>query len=164
MGLLDVFGAIQANVTSTLTLLADPLQPVPTFDVGADRVTFEGTPPRVTWVPTTEVMRGPHAQGGDGVRNPRPLRTRHATVQTHIWGLTIPACEKLANHLEAAIHETCHGAYDLVRGDWTLGQASTTRLGWLFVLDWEIQIPLTRQPDTYHVVTAMPLTPAVVTS
>jgi hypothetical protein len=161
MGLIDVFTAVQAQATTTITALG---QTVPVFEVGADRAMVEGAPPRVAWVPATETIRGPHAQGGDGVKNPRPLRTRHAMVQAHIWGATIPATEILAGHIVAAIHDVCHGIHDEIRGDWTVNQASTTRLGWLYVLDWEVQIPFTRELDTYHVVTAMPITPLIQTA
>lgn len=161
MGLLDVFNAVQAQATAVITALG---QTVPVFQLGADRLMVEGAPPQVVWVPTVETIRGPHSQGGDGVRNPRPLRTRHARVQAHIWGIDIPATEALANHIVAAIHDVCHGVHDEISADWTLNQASTTRLGWLYVLEWEVQVPFTRELDTYHVVTAMPITPQVVTS
>lgn len=159
MGLVDVFNAVQAQVTTTLTALA---QPIPEFLLGADQIARHSAPPRVVWVPTVEAIRGPHAQGGDGVKNPRPLRTRHAAVQAHVWGEDIPACEALANHLVAAIHDVCHGVHDEVRGDWTVGQAAANRKGWLYVLEWEVQIPFTRELDVYATVTTMPITPQVV--
>ena len=158
MGLMDVFGAVQTRVTAVLTALAAT---VPQFLVGANELANEGAPPRVVWVPTVEAIQGPHAQGGDGVSNPRPLRTRHAVVQAHIWGADIPACEALANHLVAAIHDVCHGAHNEIRADWTVGQASATRAGWLYVLEWEVQVPFTRELDVLAIVTSIPITPQV---
>jgi hypothetical protein len=158
MGLLDVFTAVQTQMTSVLTALG---QAVPAFDVGADRIAVEQAPPRIIWVPTHESIQGPHAQGGDGIKSPRPLRTRHAVVQAHIWGADIPATEALAGHMVAAIHDVCHGVHEEISGDWTVNQASTTRLGWIYVLEWQVQIPFTRELDTYATVTTMPITPQV---
>jgi hypothetical protein len=160
MGLLDAFTAVQNQMTTTMGALVPP-ETVPQFLVGADHLQDEGAPPRIVWVPTVESIRGPHAQGGDGIRNPRPLRTRHATVQAHIWGADIPKTEVLANHVVAALNDVAHGAYDVVRGDWSIGQAAANRLGFVYVLEWEVQIPFPRELDTFHAVTAMPITPVV---
>jgi len=159
MGLVDVFHAVETQVTTVLTALS---QTVPEFLTGADQLAREGRPPRVVWVPTVETIQGPHAQGGDGVSNPRPLRSRHVVVQAHVWGDDIPACEALANHLVAAIHAECHGAHNEIRADWQIGQAAANRKGWLYVLEWEIQIPITREADVFATVTSMPITPQVV--
>jgi hypothetical protein len=158
MGLVDVFNAVQTRLTTVLTALGAP---VPEYLVGAQELANQTTPPRIIWVPTTETIQGPHAQGGDGVRNPRPLRTRHAQVQAHIWGADIPACEALAGHLVAAIHDVCHGVHDEISADWTVGQTAVARLGWLYVLAWEVQIPFTRELDVSATVTAIPITPQV---
>jgi hypothetical protein len=163
MGLGDFFAAVQTQVTTTLTALG---QPIPAFDVGADRLMVEGAPPRIVWVPLRERILGPHAQGGDGVTNPRPLRTRHAQVQVRIWGVGSPpsavndlaATEALINHLVAAINAVGWGAWDATGGDWSLAQGSTTRLGIVYVLDLEVQIPITREADVLHVVSSMPIT------
>lgn len=166
MGLLDVFSAVQTQLTAVLTALA---LPVPTYLVGADKLYNLDAPPRIVWVPGREVIAGPHAQGGDGVSNPRPLRTRHAQVQVHVWGahatdaaLDLGVTEVLANHLVAAINDVCHGAWDTHSASWDTGQASTTRKGMVYVLDLELQIPFTRELDTLHVVTSMPITPQVI--
>lgn len=161
MGLQDVFTATQTQMAATMTALG---QVVPSFLVGADKLDNQDSPPRIVWVPGREGIRGPHSQGGDGVRNPRPLRTRHATVQAHIWGIDLPATEVLINHLVAALNDVGHGAWDATGGDWGTGQASTTRLGAVYVLDLEIQIPVVRELDTFATVTTMPITPQVVAS
>jgi hypothetical protein len=158
MGLQDVFTAVQNQMATTMTALGET---VPKFLVGSDQLPVEDSPPRVVWVPGRETIRGPHAQGGDGVRNPRPLRTRHCIVQAHIWGADIPATEKLTGHLVAALNDVGHGAWDATGGDWGVGQTSATRLGFVYVLDLEILIPLTRELDTFHVVTSIPITPEV---
>lgn len=167
MGLTDIFTAVQTELTSVLTALA---LPIPTYLVGADKLYNQDSPPRIVWVPGREVIAGPHAQGGDGVSNPRPLRTRHTQVQVHVWGVDpggnaeqdLAATEVLANHLVAAINGVCHGAWDTHSASWDTGQASTTRKGILYVLDLELQVPFTRELDTLHVVTSMPITPQVI--
>lgn len=168
MGLQDFFAAVEARMSTVLTGLGVP---VPAFDVGLDRLLVEAAPPRIVWIPGKETHRGPHAQGGDGISNPRPLRTRHVQIQVHIWavdpssppviGGDLAAVETLLGHLVAAINDCAWGAWDVTGGDWTAGQASTTRLGMVYVLDLELQIPLTREVDPTAVVTAMPITPEV---
>lgn len=171
MGLSDVFAQVKTMLTARLPALTPP-EAVPEFLVGADKLDIEGSPPRVVWVPGAERMAGPHAQGGDGVRNPRPLQTRHCSVQIHVWGVdpTVPpdpandlaATERLANHVFAALHDSGYGAVAAISGDWSFGQASTTRLGMLYVMTVEIQVPLTRELDIFHVVSTMPITPVLV--
>jgi hypothetical protein len=166
MGLSDVFTAVEAHLAGTLGALGVP---APRHLVGEDKIAFEGAPPRIVWVPLAETLRGPKSQGGDGVRSPRPLHTRHARVAVHIWcadptGMPpndLAATETVLNHLVAAIHDVCHGAYDTISGDWSVGQASPTRLGMIYVLVIELQIPLTRELDGYATVTALPLTPQI---
>jgi hypothetical protein len=165
MGLLDIFNAVQTQLTTVLTGLS---LTVPEYRVGADKLHIQDSPPRIVWVPGREGIAGPHAQGGDGVFNPRPLRTRHAQVQVHVWGahatdaaLDLGATEILANHLVAAINDVCHGAWDTHSASWDTGQASTTRKGMVYVLDLELQIPFTRELDVLATVTSMPITPVV---
>lgn len=165
MGLLDIFNAVQTQLTTVLTGLS---LTVPQYLVGADKLQNQGSPPRIVWVPGRENVAGPHAQGGDGVSNPRPLRTRHAQVQVHVWGAhatdeaqDLAATEVLAGHLVAAINDVCHGAWGLTGASWDTGQASTTRRGMLYVLDVELQVPFTRELDTLATVTSMPITPVV---
>jgi hypothetical protein len=69
MGLMDVFTAVQTQVTTVLTALGAT---VPQFLVGANELANEGALPRVVWVPAVETIQGPHAQGGDGVSQPPP--------------------------------------------------------------------------------------------
>lgn len=168
MGLSDFFAAVQTKMTATLTGLPVP-EAVPLFAVGEDKLTIEDAPPRIVFVPRHETIRGPHSQGGDGIRNPRPLRTRHATVQIHVWGAAVApatddfaATEKLVNHLVAAIHDVAHGVHEELSGNWSTAQASSTRLGLVYVLEMQIEIPLTRELDTYATVTTIPITPAII--
>ena len=170
MGLADVFTAVEARMTATLAALVPPVTP-PLFRLGEDKLRMEDAPNRVVWVPISENIQGPHAQGGDGIRNPRPLRTRHCMVQAHIWGADpggagdaaadITATEAILGHLVPAIHDVLHGIYALHGGSWMTGQASVTSLGGLYVLTFEVQVPLTRELDILALVTAMPITPLV---
>jgi hypothetical protein len=174
MGLVDFFTAVQTQVTAVMAGLTPPVTP-PVFRVGADKLQIQDAPNRVVWVPAGETIQGPHAQGGDGVRNPRPLRTRHTRVLVHIWGAgaglvdptadrrpgDITATEVLLNHLVAAIHDVAYGAYQVLAGDWLVGQEAATTMGALYVLTLEVQFPLTRELDLYAVVNTMPITPEV---
>lgn len=174
MGLVDFFTAVETQVTAVMGALVPPVDP-PVFRIGADKVSIQDAPNRVVWVPAGETIRGPHDQGGDGVRNPRPLRTRHTRVLVHIWAAgpalldatadrrpgDIAATEVLLNHLVAAIHDVAHGAYDVVAGDWLVGQEAATTFGALYLLTLEVQFPLTRELDTYAVVNTIPITPEI---
>jgi hypothetical protein len=174
MGLADFFTAVQTQVTAVMAGLTPPVTP-PVFRIGADKLQIQDVPNRVVWVPAGETIQGPHAQGGDGVRNPRPLRTRHTRILVHIWGAgpalpdakadrrpgDIAATEILLGHLVAAIHDVAFGAYQVLAGDWLVGQESATTLGALYVLTLEVQFPLTRELDLYAVVNTMPITPEV---
>jgi len=166
MGLADFFDAVQTRMAATLTGLS---LPVPTFRTGADKLDMQDGPPRIVWVPMREQIQGPHAQGGDGVRNPRPLRSRHAQIEVHVWqkgaaadgSQDLAATEALVGHLVAAINDVAWGVWNATAGDWTTGQASATRLGMVYILSLEIQVPLTRELDPYATVNTMPITPEI---
>jgi hypothetical protein len=174
MGLVDFFTAVEAYMTVTLAALDPPVTP-PVFRIGADKLQIQDAPNRVVWVPGGETIQGPHAQGGDGVRNPRPLRTRHTRVLVHIWGAgpglvdatadrrpgDIAATEVMLGHLVAAIHDVAYGAYQALAGDWLVGQEAATTMGALYVLTLEVQFPLTRELDVYAVVNTVPITPEI---
>lgn len=167
MGLNHVFTAVEAQLR---LVLEDPAinLPVPTFSVGKDKISFQEAPPRIVWVPTRGPVRGPHGQGGDGVGNPRPIKTRHIGVVAHIWAADaskpdgsgdFAAVEVLTNHFVAAIHDVCHGAYDITSEDWPEDiQQQSTRLGMVCLLSMEFQIPFTRELDTYAQILTAPIT------
>jgi len=158
MGLQDFLAAVQTQMTTVMTGLS---QTVPVFKTGSDHLQDEDAPPRIVFVPTRERIAGPHGQGGDTVANPRPLATAHLHLECHVWGDDIPTVETLRNHLVAAIHSQAYGAHAEVSGDWSIGQSSATRKGWVYVLETTIEIPITRELDLYATINTMPITAQV---
>jgi hypothetical protein len=161
MGLVAFCNAVTERLT---TVLEGINAEVPTFHIGARHLTANESPPRIVYVPARETWRGPHAQGGDGKNNPRPLRTRHLTLQVHIWAAGPPpafdhetAVETLLNHFVAAVHDIAWGVHDENGGTWMVEQESATRNGAVYVLDMTVQIPATREPDTYATVASLPI-------
>jgi hypothetical protein len=181
MGLVEAVAAFETRLTAVLTALADPAQPVPTYRFGADQLAAPGAMPEIVWVPTTGEIDGSIVPAPDtrqvasptnptqaataAILNPRPLRRRRPTVDAHIrCDITDPdrrkdytACEKLLNHLAAAVHQTIYGAYAVLKEDWNQTQNSGAGPGAKVVLSIEIHVPITREPDTTAVVTAMPV-------
>lgn len=187
MGMVAAIAAFEAQLTTVLTAIADPAQPVPKFRFGADQLRVEGKPPQITWVPTDGQIDGkivpapdtrlvanpkdPAQAPGAAIVAPRPLRVRRPVIETHIWAhggdtadrrKDYTAAEVLLNHLVAAIHATAYGSYATLRESWRQSQDASSRFGIEVVLSIEIHIPITREPDTYAVVAAMPITPQIV--
>jgi hypothetical protein len=158
MGLTHVVAAVEQQLQLVLEQPSVNL-PMPKMAIGLDKISHQEAPPRMVWIPQRGSVRGPHGQGGDGVINPRPLWTRHLGVLVHIWAEDsskpdgsgdVPMVEAYMQHLVAAIHDMCHGAYAVVSEDWPASiQGQTTNLGAVCLLGLELQLPLTREPDTY---------------
>lgn len=167
MGIVAFCNAVAERMTNVMTdiLKANEL---PEFLIGADKLANEGAPPRVVFIPLREIWRGPHGQGGDGVQNPRPLATRHVSMAVHVWAADnsaegndhISVVESLLSHLMAAIQDVANGIAVASGGNWEISQDAVTRLGAVYVLDLEVQIPATRELDTYaaiHTITNTPV-------
>lgn len=157
MSLVSIAAAINDQITADMA----PTPP-PKFDFGAETVFVQGAPPRIIYVPRSERITGPAGQGLDGTSDPRPLWTREVSVEVHIWGKDFADAEGLLNTLVRALHTIGWGSYRLDSGSWDLGGKSQTTLGIVYVLNMTWLIPITRAPDTFAVVTAMPLTPLTV--
>jgi hypothetical protein len=119
-------------------------------------------PPRVIWIPGKDRWVAPDDPGAD----PRPLWTRAAGVEVHIWGADYDATEDLINGVATAIHEGSQlwGGYAAV-GDagWPTLDGRFTALGRLYVMNVEFFIPVTAQPFTRGLVTSIPQTGVLVT-
>ncbi len=155
MGLIDVFQAVQDQLTATFAGFAPPLT-VPKFEVGASSRAKEGDYPRIVWVPTTEIITRADAQGGDGVSNPRPLWKRTVRVEVDVWERDIPSCEVLANHLLAAATDAAPGEHRPQAASWDT--AAVVSRGFVYTLAVFFDIPFTRELDT-----TVPFTPGVQT-
>ena len=152
-----VADAIQVQVTEDM----DP-EPAPKFHFGISALYKEDRPPRIVFVPRTERII-PAGQGADGVSDPRPLWIRRATVEAHIWGKDSAETERFLDILVQAIHALAWGSYDLSGGgSWIAAGEARSDKGEIYVLSMLWDVPITRAPDTFAVVTAMPLDPLTV--
>lgn len=122
MALADVVDAVAA------------LLPGVAVKCGAEFVTRNDAPPRVIFVPSADEFPGAARQGPAGVgqphfgRGPRPLKTRAAGVDIHVWAAGAPedtsetkdlrATEALLHRVVAAIHRVAHGSYRVERALW----------------------------------------------
>lgn len=160
MGLIDVFGAVQAQLVTNLSTLT-PVPPTPKFETGEVSAAKEGDYPRIVWIPRTESMSGADAQGGDGVSNPRPLWKRTCRVEAVVWGKDIPDCESIARHLLAAIHDIGWGWDGAQSATWNT--AAVVQRGVEYRLMVTFAIPFTREDDTLSLpIEDFPITGALV--
>lgn len=157
MSLLKIYDAINAQITTQLA----PAPP-PTFRF-ADTTKMQDSPPRIVYIPRSGRITGAEGQGGDSVRNPRPLWTRNIGMEIHLWGVDYQTTEDLMNVFTQSMHVVLWGAYTLHSEDWNTAADTVNKRGIVCVLTMTWKIPITRVPDTYAVVTAMPLTPEIVT-
>lgn len=104
---------------------------------------MNGAPPRYVWVPTRDTI-GPFTEsGGFAARLPRPLLTRRAGVDCHVWGASLAATETMVHALIAAAHLTlgAYGEYDGVQWQPEAMNAS----GVLAIVSFVIPIPITAE-------------------
>lgn len=109
--------------------------------------------PRYVWVPTFERFGPPERAGG----NPRPILTREAGLELHLWSDGYDACEDLLLDVIGALHD--EGATSVIFDRVTWTDESAIGRGWLVTLEVRIKTPVTRraygtgraqqvQPDT----------------
>jgi hypothetical protein len=96
-----------------------------------------GAPPRYVWVPGRDVFAAPMGAGG----RPRPLRTRVAALECHIWSDTFASTENALHALVAALHADARTSFELGAADWDRTQA--TERGQLVTLAVTFAIPVT---------------------
>jgi hypothetical protein len=111
-----------------------------TFHTGAKYLAAQDSPPRIVWVPTRDAF-GPATKGGT---NPRPLRTRSAGVEAHVWGSDLEATETLVHQVVAALHRAAHGSYEVRQASWE--QPEWLDRGELCVVALAVAIPVTDDP------------------
>jgi hypothetical protein len=157
--------SIFAAVTARLASLADYSDAADWCSVGAVDNPAANVPPRIVWVPVSESFGPAIGQGGDGVKNPRPIGTRQSSIECHLWAaaevqsgqpdqiaLDMDACEALLNAFAWALYSRLHGspaALLVGTGRWTrgnvLGQNLTLGIG--YILPFTVNIPITRPPE-----------------
>ncbi len=76
---------------------------------GAHNLGSSGAPPRYVWVPRQDSIQGAGLSSSFAARLPRPLLTRVAGVECHVWGATLAATETMAHAVVAAAHELWKG-------------------------------------------------------
>lgn len=156
MAILDIVNAVRTQM-----LAIDPAN-TPDFEIGAAALNPKRSEPVVIWVPQGETITGARGQGGDGVSAPRPLYTRNVQVVAHLWDEDIPHVEALFQLVVQAVYAVGWGPTKPLHAQWQTGAEIVTNWGVLLGVAFEWQIPLVRQPDTFAVVTSMPITPAVI--
>lgn len=168
MALIDIFNNVMPLVALTWPTL--------TYQFGEQYVSLQNATPSIVWVPKTETFSSPVGQGGDQVGiplgNPRPIWTRHATVEFHIWnanvdangaevfnGSNIASVEDLfltlVQQLQCSVWTS---NYQLKPGKWDVDMAAQVRYGAKVTITCEFLIPLPRVADQTAVVTGIPAT------
>ncbi len=157
--------SIFAAVTERLASLADYSDAADWCSLGSVENPAANIPPRIVWVPLSESFGPAVGQGGDGVKNPRPVATRQSNIECHLWAAAnvqtgspdqiaedLDACEALINAFAWALYSRLHGspaALFVGTGRWTrgnvLGQNLTLGVG--YILPFTVNIPITRPPE-----------------
>lgn len=162
MALSQIFEAWSETVKAYAEAAGD--EP-PTCEFTSNAVSNQQAAPRIVMVPMMGTIGDSVGQAGfgDGIPEPRSLKAQKLRVDFRIWGNTIDECEALMNHTAAALHDLGWGADAAVAVDWTRGQSSTAKSGWLVVLTTTIEIPLVRElPTTAKIGAFTPMDQAIV--
>jgi hypothetical protein len=150
-----------STVLAAIQSAATPYMPGgTTWKVGKEKVSNEDAAPRVIFAygPDDE-FQGARATRVTGMANPRPLMTRVAKMQAHLWGRTYDETEAMINVLLGAIYATALGSMAILSGGWT--DPSYTAHGNAYVLTFSLEIPVTEAPATTGVATSLPQTVAL---
>lgn len=142
----------------------DPV-PVVSFDAGG--VDRQNTFPRVVFVPTVGTHDGNTAQAGigDGITTPPALWLRTVQVELHLWGKDFDDCEDLMQRVARALHGVAWGGDRSLGEDWTRNQGATAKAGVLVVMTVSVEIPITRDQETFAVIEDFaPMTAEIVES
>lgn len=126
------------------------------YEAFADAVDYQGAPPQIVAFPTVERYDAPHGVGGDGIGNPRRLRTRVCTVEFHLWHETQDATEVLLDTLAQAINDLTFGSWQFEAGEWK--SRGVGGFGYAYVLIGTFDVPLSRATDQTVVITSSPIT------
>ena len=157
MALYDIFDAIQADFTANS---------VPgTFFFGPDHIAEHADSPRIVMVPTSDSYKAPQYVSPssnydtmiEGL-NPRTVLTRIEGGQVHIWasGATqvdptaqqradYVALHNLVNQFILSLHRVNPGNYE-VTGGRTIETTRNVRRGYVYVLDFEVEVPIIDVP------------------
>ena len=129
--LFEILDAIEAGFLAT--------NPGITFRRGAREVPKMDRPPRIVWVPTKDAFGRP-VKGGF---NPRPLYSRRAGLEAHLWGLDLEMTENLLHGLVRVLHSLTHGSVEVADAIW--GQPEWLQQGWACVLSLGFDLPVTNE-------------------
>lgn len=157
MALYDVFDAIVADFTASS---------VPcTLLFGSDHIAEHNDSPRIVMVPTSDSYKAPQYVTPSPVYNtmieglnPRTVLTRIEGGQVHIWasGATqsdatlqqradYVALHQLVNQFVLSLHRVNPGNYE-VTGGRTIETTRNVRRGYVYVLDFEVEVPIIDVP------------------
>jgi hypothetical protein len=165
----DATDAVNTQLTVVLSGLGET---VPTFGFGEADLYLEGDAPRLVWVPQggpADSKIIPAADNGiqfgtpPAYPTPRPLWTRHVTVQAHVWAVRAnatpagsdpdrskdyAAAEVLAQHILAACQFVGWGSVRPKSEAWPRSQASTETRGVELVVAIEFDLPWVDETET----------------
>jgi len=114
---------------------------------GDEAIFYNLTPPRLVWVLTHDGWRAPGGQAPrttpatpgpaaqPSARLPKPIFTRVAYFEAHLWGADVGATDNMVEELARSMHEVGYGSLELPNGVWTnVAGAGQTLLGREYVL------------------------------
>lgn len=150
------------SIFSAVNTLLGGLIPQVTFGVSGPELSEGDSYPRIVWVPVRDTYAPAEDHGGDGIDNPKPLRTRMCVVQAHIWGADQDTVEAYLNLVASSIYDTVGPSnFDPVSGEW-LAIETTEKAGAAYLLEFTLKVPLTHIPYQTAIIQSLPITPAVV--
>ncbi len=94
--------------------------------------------PRYVWVPTRDTFAPPERAGG----NPRPILTREAGLELHLWADTVADAETRLLSVLVALHE--EGATSVLFGAANWSGPSAIGRGVLVTLEMRLKTPVVR--------------------
>jgi len=130
MGLADIAAEVMPRVVAAYTSLV--------WEVSTRALPRNDSPPRVTWVPTSDTFGPPRKVGANGTV--RHLFTCNASVRIHIWGESVSQVEALREAILASLHLSAAGSMSIGSGMWDAEQGQTN-LGESYVFTVTFQVP-----------------------
>jgi len=116
-----------------------------TVELTEDAINYNLDAPCVIFEPVGERWGGFEVSSRDGKTSPRQLYTRISLVKAHIWGDDTTGTENLIQVVARQLYRLAYGSFYPQRGEWI--KASTTKRGVLYLLDFELQIPVVREDE-----------------
>ena len=143
-------------VLAKIQAAADPLMPEgTTWKVGEENIANEDAPPRVVFAygPDDDFAAARATREARPV-NPRPLLTRVAKFQAHIWGRDHDQVEEMLGTLVGALYGLALGSMTIISGSWI--RPAVTAAGRAYVLAFSLDVPVFSLPGGVGTATSIP--------